>query len=204
MTFEEFSRQVDLQSASHRGLTRELIPNWIRHPELDLNAEIESSAYGETPAELIALILRQLGITKDDIFLDVGAGGGNVLFAAAPLVGEAWGLERNPKLVALGLEYQETVSAPNVHLVEGDLRFVEWPPATKLYAATSRFSDSLLAHLTSLVEKAATLSKVATLGRPLQLSKEWSVSHLSEQEVCWNPREVNLCEDLHVWERVRA
>eukprot|EP00741_Cyanophora_paradoxa_P007405 tig00001127_g7164.t1 len=50
--------------------------------------------YGEVLAPLVRIIIKELKLTKDDVFLDIGCGWGNVVFQVAAMVGcRAVGIE---------------------------------------------------------------------------------------------------------------
>ena len=201
MTFEEFAKKVDLHSLSHRGLNRELIPKWLNTAQRDLDGKISSSAYGQTPLIIQEQVIQLLKLQADDVFLDLGAGGGGVMVSVLEQGISAFGIEQNPLLVEAGRCFLESRGFAGERLTLGDFLDCDWPTVSKLYAATSRFSDTTMAGLIRRVQETTSIRRVVTLGREPVFSKDWIQQTRMERGVAWNPDEVELVEQLSSWER---
>lgn len=201
MNFRDYSSTHDLHNQSHRALTKLLIPDWLARGVKDLDSLIESSGYGESPEDVLGVALHHLELQKNDVFLDLGAGAGNVVSLAYPLCRQAVGIERNPKLVELGQSFLQTREQNCQSLREGDFLISQWPDANKLFAATARFSESTLKALAKRLVDHDPARRVAILGRSLPMPQPWSVAHQQSFEVRWNPGEALLSETLEVWVR---
>lgn len=193
--------EVDFLSLSHRGLNLELIPQWLRAGEPDLNGRIESSAYGRTDHDTAAELIKLLQLGPDDVLLDLGAANGELLSHLQKAYGvAARGIEQNPTLVRYGHDLLEKLDLQPDSLVQGDFLTCDWPHATRAYATTSRFSKSTLSRLAERLEAASSITRVVSLGRELPLSG-WSLESRSKRKVRWNPGEELLIETLCCWAR---
>ncbi len=191
----------DLQALSHRGLTRTLIPQWLSEQRVDLDGEIESSAYGETPAVLYKKVFGLLDLGPQDRFLDLGSGAGHLVLAASQMGVASRGLERNADLVEAGQLLMERAGLPPETLLCEDFLTCAWPGATKAFAASARYSARTLKSLSQRLEADTRLTAFACLGRPLELSSPWVRVYQGIESVVWNPGEVALDEPLTVWRR---
>jgi hypothetical protein len=200
-TFEEFARESDLHTLSHRGLTQELIPGWLETGERDLDGRIVSSAYGETPLSIQERLVKLLSLHSNDIFLDVGAGGGGVLARMLGLGISAFGVEQNRLLVEAGQRYLKSQGFPPDRLSRGDFLTCPWPEATKIYSATSRYSQATLRGLALRIQATDSASRVVTLGKELYLSTGWTLEHRVEHRIRWNRDEAEVPESLCSWVR---
>jgi hypothetical protein len=203
-TFEEFARRVDLHTLSHRGLNQELIPSWLRSQEQDLDGKIVSSAYGQTPLPIQDALFNLLQFLPDDIFLDLGAGGGGVLASALHQGISAFGLEQNRLLVEAGKRFLDRCRLPSARLRCDDFLACPWPAATKLYSATSRFSEGTLKRLSQRIQDTESVRRVVTLGPELLLPSTWVLVRRDEHFVSWNQDEREVVERLSCWARSRA
>lgn len=201
MSFDKLRELYDLQSLSHRGLNRVLVPAWLEQKSLDLDGEIESSAYGETCPRIAALIFERLELSHRDVFLDLGAGAGNIVLQASPFCAQAIGFERNPHLAELGRALFEQLSNQNCDLREVDFLTETWPKATKVYAASARFSKNTLRILGARLTAHADIEAFACLGRTPSLSSDWELKLQERHDVRWNKDEARLPEILSVWSR---
>ena len=190
----------DLHHLSHRGLTQILIPKWLQSPDCDLDGCIESSAYGESPNQLLSKIFAKLELTPNDIFLDLGAGAGSVVGEAKSLVGQSIGIEWNPELVGHAKQFLADNSDCSIHC--DNFLTAHWFQATKIYAATARFSQSTRQGVADRLNQESQVQSVACLGLPLPLSDDWSLNWESKESVVWNEGEQALSESLFIWERV--
>lgn len=191
----------DLHSLSHRGLTQELIPEWIKRGHTDLDGAIESSAYGETPRGLFSYIADKLVLSSLDTFLDLGAGGGNLLVSASAYC-TSFGLERNPQLVEAGRILLLKSGLPETNLILGDFLEQEWPHATKGFAATARYSENTLEGISRKLSSTDEMQRFAVLGRRLPEPPGWNLEQESEKLVCWNPGEEDILEIIQIWSKV--
>jgi SAM-dependent methyltransferase len=204
MAWKEFRAAHDLLEASHRGLQRTLIPNWLSQPKA-LSERIDSSAYGETPPELIEMIVDALAPAAGELFVDLGCGGGNVCWAVLARGARVLGIERNPELVAAAQAFFGS-RAPGfgddtVELRCADFLETDWSTARTAYSTTARFSAATLARLAQRAELALGLRAIACLGRPLPLADPWSLQSLGRWPIVWNPGEATLCEPLWLYRR---
>jgi Histone methylation protein DOT1 len=199
MDFRHFSSTNDLHGLSHRGLTQHLIPAWLKERSTDLDGDIESSAYGETPSAIADMVLELLDIHRNDVFLDLGAGAGNLLQVVSKTGAEVHGLERNSRLVESGQAFLSQAGVSPGALICADFLSCSWPEATKAYAASARYSRRTLRTLSQRIEVSTTLQKVACLGRGLSLAEPWQIIHQSQHSVVWNHGEPATEETLFVW-----
>jgi SAM-dependent methyltransferase len=76
-------------------------------------------------------ILETLGLTPDDVLLDVCCGGGTLLQMALQAVNRAAGLDYSPDMVALTKENNhEAVAAGRLDVRQADAVVLPWPDAT--------------------------------------------------------------------------
>lgn len=201
MNFKDFSDSTDLQSQSHRALNAILIPKWLQeHPE-ELDGRIESSAYGETPEEISLSLLELLDLGPQDLFLDLGAGAGNVIALTLEAEVPSLGLERNPNLVQAGQHFlsQKGLDAHCLQCV--DFLGHPWSGASKLFSATARFSGETLATIKAKIETHSRLNRAAFLGKNVCLGTGWTQVLASLHQVQWNRGESWLQETLFLWQR---
>lgn len=199
-TWSAFRAQRDLLSISHRGLQLDLIPGWLSSPH-SLNDRIESSAYGETPPELIRRVLDLLAARTGERLLDLGCGGGNVCAQARDRGLRVLGIERNPRLLAEARRFFD--GHPEVQLEEGDFLEHGWDDVHLTYATTARFPAGLLHSLARKIDGSPPLLRAAAcLGRPLPLpSVSWREESHGKHQVTWNLGEATLDERLFLYRR---
>ncbi len=200
LSWESFRAAHDPLSASHDGLRKQLIPNWLARPK-DLNDKIESSAYGETPPELLERFLEQLRVQPGDTILDLGSGAGNLCAVIAGRGLKAIGIERNPELHRLALLYRQSHPEPSWELLLADFLEFEWPQADFIYTTSTRFPRPVLRALGEKLDTSRVKAAVC-LGKPLPLSEtNWETVILGPDEVRWNPSEENLTEVAYLHRR---
>ncbi len=194
----------DLLAASHRGLHRHLIPTWLQTPKL-LSENIENSAYGETPSEIIGSVFDRLDLQPKELLVDLGCGGGNVLHAALVRGARALGIERNPELFRAAQQALKTWPDNVLSLLCQDFLQTdcEWGHADIAYATTARFTPKVLRRLAGrLCDPSSRIRAVACLGRPFALSEGWSQNDPLLVQIMWNPGERLLEERLYVYRRI--
>lgn len=202
--WEDFRAGCDLLEASHRGLQHRLIPTWVRETGTPrardrFSDRVQACAYGETPPYLVQVVLDLLAPGPDDLFVDLGCGGGNVCAAALARGARVLGIEQNPELAAACRRYLDSAPAQQWELREEDFLVSDWSAATLAYTTSTRFPDTLLQALARRVEHAAGLRALVALGRPLPLA--WSCRELGERVVCWNPGENPRWEPLYLYRK---
>jgi SAM-dependent methyltransferase len=197
--WEEFRGENDLLGASHRGLQCQLIGEWMRESKI-LPDRIESSAYGETPPIVMGAMLDALAVEFDELFVDLGCGGGNVCAAALRRQARVLGIERNPELIKAARAFLIEKWAP-LELRCADFLETDWSEAEVAYTASTRFPDSVLEALARRAEAAPRLRAMACLGRPLVLGGSWREEIHGEWPVVWNPGEEVQQEPLFVYFR---
>lgn len=203
-SFSEHNDAANHLAASHRGLHRHLIPTWLKTPKT-LSENIENSAYGETPSDVVDFVLDQVGLKPGELFVDLGCGGGRVLHAVLLRGGRVLGVERNPELFQAASIALTTWSEKVVDLVCRDFLDTEcrWHHADIVYATTARFTQSVQLRLAERLQDPACRTRaVACLGRPLPLKVAWSQMEPSLWEIRWNPGESPLEESLYLYQRV--
>ena len=204
MNFGEFSKQSDLHARSHRYLTHDLIPKWLRECPGRLDAHIQSAAYGETPPELFSILLQEF-LSKDyHTFLDLGAGAGNLVSQALEAGLSAWGIEQNESLATEGREYLSSQQLPPERLLSGDFLKLDWPSAQVLFTASSRFSEHTREKLAERIQASNSVLLVASLGQSLPLGESWELLRKTSHGIVWNPLEQERTEPLYLWQRAHS
>ncbi len=193
-----------LSEASQQGLQEQMIPAWVRRPEETLLGfsfadRAQASAYGETPPYLIEAILDRLAPQPDELFVDLGCGGGNVCAAVLARGARVLGIEANPELANAARAFLRNAPPDRCQFLEADFLQADWSPAHIAYATTARFPDSLLRAIADRAEQAVHLRAFAALGRPLPM--DWPVQEQFERLVCWNPGENPRWEQLYLYHR---
>lgn len=201
MNFRDFSDSLDLLNQSHRALNALLIPQWLQENPDDLDGLIESSAYGETPEEIALSLFEVLDLGANDLFLDLGAGAGNVISHTLRAGIPSLGLERNPNLVEAGQHFLSQAGLDAHCLQETDFLFHPWTGASKLFSATARFPQGVLASIKEKIEGHAKLHRVAFLGKNVNLGLGWTQLPCSHHKVQWNKGEARLAETLFLWQQ---
>ncbi len=159
---------------------------------------IESSAYGETPPIVIGAMLDALAVERDELFVDLGCGGGNVCLAALRRQARVLGIERNPELIKAARAFLPEKWAP-LELRCADFLETDWSEAEVAYTTSTRFPDSVLEALARRTEEAPWLRALACLGRPLALGDSWRQEMRGEWPVIWNPGEEVQQEPLFLY-----
>lgn len=194
--FADFRQQFDLLEFSHAGLQRELIPHWLAQNCPDLSARIDSSAYGESPAELVLPAFERVGLGPQDSFLDLGCGAGNVVLLASHFTSRVYGLERNPRLCEAGRTLFRALGMEPSRIREADFMESEWPQATVLYVTSARLGTAVLKTLARRIEVSPARA-VVSLGSTLPLpGSTWSTAFREPAPTRWNPGEAVLPELL--------
>lgn len=150
------------------ALTRVFRPeNGYRQPEYEraaMSAAGAAPVYGEVGLAGAARLFRELELTADDVFFDLGSGLGRLvlhgaLATAASFVGVelAWSrheaaLRARARLVASGWE-----RAASAELVCADFRARSLAHATVIYACSTAFSAELLRDLARALDSAPRL-----------------------------------------------
>lgn len=199
-SWRKFRQVHDLLELSHRGLQRQLIPEWLR-TSADLSDRIESSAYGETPPSVVELVLDALEIELDDVFLDLGCGGANVTARALARGAVVLAIERNPELAAAARSFLPNLCQTRLQLRCADFLETDWGHAEVAYTVSARYPAAVTEQLARKVHQTSTLRAVACLGRPLPLPPEWSQRSLGQHAFAWNPGEQILSEPLFLYRR---
>lgn len=187
--------------ASHRGLTRILIPNWLEAGVKDLDGKIESSAYGETPFSVIDRVCELLVLSSEDRLLDLGAGAASFIAPLLKKGHDAVGLERNPALIEVGQKFLDSLRLDVEALQLADFLVAPWPLANKAFSASARFDKSTLKLLAERLDQTEQIEKIAFLGRVPVMSSNWHLTHSESINLIWNAGEGNLEEALEVWSR---
>lgn len=198
-SWELFRAEHDLLDSAHRGLQLQLIPAWVRQGDRALSERIESSAYGETPLDLIEKLLDILAPRPGELFVDLGCGAGNVCSAVLARGLRALGIERNPQLARAARAYLAEAPPDRWEFREADFLESPWSQAHLAYATTTRFPDSVLQGIAQRAEESPHLRAVACLGRAIPLS--WPQRDLGEHLVRWNPLENYRWERLYLYSR---
>lgn len=201
MDFEQFSHLHSLHTLSHRALSHILIPGWIRDGCKDLDPEIESSAYGETPPLVWDRVLELFHCREPDRLLDLGAGAGNLVFQTRQKGIKSWGIERNPFLIKAGHRLLDHNALPASILIEGDFLESEWPAVNKVFAATARFSQKSRRLLARRIEQNPRLDHFICVGRPVVLAAPWILEQQENVGIRWNLQESEIEETLFSWRR---
>ena len=201
MNFRDFSESLDLQNQSHRALNTILIPKWLQESPQDLDGRIESSAYGETPENITLSLITLLDLGPQDLFLDLGAGAGNVIYSTLRAGVPSLGLERNPNLVEAGHFFLSQAGFATTCLQCADFLKHPWTGASKVFSATARFSSQTLATVKEKIETHSQISRAAFLGKDVYLGSGWSPLAPSHHQVQWNRGESWLQVTLFRWQR---
>lgn len=184
--WERFRAEHNLLEAAQSGLQLHLIPSWVRQGgDRSFAERVESSAYGETPPDLLEKLLDILAPRPGELFVDLGCGAGNVCAAVLARGIRVLGIERNPELAKAARAYLGAAPADRWEFREADFLDTDWSHANLAYATTTRFPDSLLETLAERLERAPHLRAIAGLGRPFPLG--WTRRDLGEHLVRWNP-----------------
>lgn len=201
LSWERFRTAHDPLSASHDGLRKQLIPNWLARPK-DLSDKIESSAYGETPLELLERFLERLQVRPGDTVLDLGSGAGNLCAVIAQRGLKAIGIERNPKLHQLALLYRQSHPESSWELHLADFLELEWPRTDFIYTTSTRFPHPVLRALGEKLDTTSSIKAAVCLGKPLPLSPtNWETVGIGQVQVRWNPSEEKLSETAYLHRR---
>lgn len=84
-------------------------------PKVDTLKEYEafsSTVYGELLPKFTTKLFKEVGLTKDKVFVDLGSGTGNVVLHAALEIGcESWGCEIMPNAITLANKQQREFEA---------------------------------------------------------------------------------------------
>lgn len=203
MNWKEFCLCHNRLEQSHQGLQQQLIPAWLKTSPQTLSSHIDSSAYGETPESLIDKVLKSLDVGESDVFLDLGCGAGNVCQRALSTGAKVVGIERNPKLFALALQYLG--QHPGLKLICADFLHTDWGTASIAYATTARYAQTYLKAMAKLAQSSPNLRALACLGKPLplELGQGLSVEDLGKFSIRWNDGEAVLKESLFIYRLAR-
>ncbi len=109
--------------------------------------------YGEVNPKLVNEFIRQVGLTSDDIFFDLGSGVGNVVLQVAAQTGcEAHGVEIRPELHNIALSIKDYCAGSTggqdfsrAHFVNGDVSnpSIDITSATVVYVNNFCFPEQL-------------------------------------------------------------
>ena len=126
-------------------------------------------AYGETPIDTMATILKECSITKNDNLFELGSGRGRICFWLATVCGiEVTGIDIIPEFIERAETIRKRLGLKNIHFVNSDLLEASLQGGTVFYLFGSGFDD---AFLESLIARFASLKKgtrFITISFPLE------------------------------------
>ncbi|MFO7564193.1 MAG: class I SAM-dependent methyltransferase [Enhygromyxa sp.] len=126
-----------------------------RKDERAVERSRSSATYGELMPTATVRLLEQLGLTRRDVFYDLGAGVGKVVLLAALTtpVAHAVGVELASRRVAAGqlalarARVQRIPGARRATLIEGDMLRCPIDDATVVYTCSTAFPEAFMGRL---------------------------------------------------------
>ena len=119
-------------------------------------------SYGETPLTTFAEIAKAAGLTKEDVFVDLGSGRGKLCFWASLWIGcECRGIEQVPNLVRQSKWLTKAFRVP-VRFDQGKMETADLSHATVVYLYTIEWDETLLMQMQHG-------ARLITIGAPVDL-----------------------------------
>jgi len=149
--------------------------------------ELSLGTYGETPLKTMAKIAKELELTKDDHFIEMGSGRGRCALWLSHFIGcSVLGIELIPKFVKVAKGVVEEYDLKNCYFSCEDYFDTDVSNASHIYLYDPGLTESSIHNLTMLLKKASPGTKIITVSFSLgeyfpekewfSVEKEFSVS----------------------------
>lgn len=136
-------------------------------------------AYGETPLTTFDQIVRACGVTKEDVFYELGSGRGRTCFWVNAFIGcETVGIEYIPEFVKKADKLVKRFNLSNIRFVCEDFSATQFKNATVIYLYGTCLEDDVIQNLTQKFSKMPSGTKIITVSYSLN-----SYSNNNEFEV---------------------
>jgi len=165
------------------------------HGEAGLK-EDKAHIYGEPAPATTDLMLKRLGVGKDDVLYDLGSGRGYFLMQAlltTPLR-RAVGVELAASRVAVGkaarkrMEEQGLLQGRTLDLREQDMAQADYADATVVYMDSVFYSDELLKTVAERLSRAKNLRGIVMIMKGLPPNPWFEVEGRERWKMSWSPR----------------
>lgn len=129
----------------------------------------EVHAYGETPLFTLDEIVKQCGITKEDIIYELGCGRGRTCFWLALVLGaKCIGIDFVPEFIQKADRVKKHFNIANPDFIEGDFLKEDYTAATVVYLHGTLMSREEISKLNSKLLKLPKGVKIITVSFPLK------------------------------------
>lgn len=155
----------------------------------------DNLVYGETPLITMRDILKEAGVTKRDIFYDLGSGRGMTVFLANLYFAiPAAGIEALPTMADKSYKIKEKMGLKEVQFYQGNFLQADISFGTIFYIAGTTFDDETIQKLKKKLSGFKKGVKIITLSFPIEspyfklIKKKRFKFSWGEAEVCFHER----------------
>lgn len=132
-------------------------------PEQTKGLEPEMVYYQKTPARVVFELVEKCNFTRDDIFIDLGSGLGQVAIMVNLLTGiKTKGIEFEPAFCAYAADSAAALNLPNVTFVNVDARKAGYSEGTVFFLYTP-FTGGILKEVLDILRKEAMLRTIRVI-----------------------------------------
>ncbi|MCL5773836.1 MAG: hypothetical protein M1536_05590 [Firmicutes bacterium] len=150
--------------------------------------------YGETPLITMRDILKEAGVTKRDIFYDLGSGRGITVFLANLYFGiPAAGIEAVPTMADKSYKIKEKMGLKEAQFYQGDFLQADISLGTIFYIAGTTFDDETINKLKKKLSALKKGVKIITLSFPVE-SPYFKLIKKKKFKFSWGEAEVYFHE----------
>lgn len=104
--------------------------------------------YGETPLTIMDLIVKECGITANDVVFELGSGRGRTSFWLREFVGcQVIGVEIIPEFVSVANRIKKSYCISDIQFITADFTQQDFRGATYLYLAGTQLQDEVIRKL---------------------------------------------------------
>jgi len=132
-------------------------------PDATKELEPEMVYYQKTPARVVFELVEKCHFSKEDVFVDVGSGLGQVTILVNLLTGvTAKGVELEPAFCAYANDCAKQLNLPNVTFINADARYTDYSEGTIFFMFTP-FKGKILKDVLEILRKESLLRKITII-----------------------------------------